>query len=101
MSRQSEMQYWLALRDREGLTYRELASRSGIPANTLAGWAWRSRRADRRGSEPKFVELACRTPSPSRDARVELVLRGERRLVFAADADVESIARLAAALERC
>jgi len=38
------VQHWLAVREREHLTYRELSQRSGIPRNTIAYWAWRLRR---------------------------------------------------------
>jgi len=37
MGRHAQMEHWLSLREREGLTYRELSERSGIPSNTLAG----------------------------------------------------------------
>lgn len=40
MERRREMERWLALGEREGLTFRELAERSGIPVGTLAWWAW-------------------------------------------------------------
>lgn len=37
-SRREEMEAWLAFRETEGLTYRELAEESGINVNTLAYW---------------------------------------------------------------
>lgn len=43
-SRREEMEAWLAFRETEGLTYRELAEESGINVNTLAYWASRLRR---------------------------------------------------------
>lgn len=95
------MEHWLSLREREGLTYRELSERSGIPSNTLAGWAWRSKRRALRDGGSKFVELAIAPESHRSDEQLELVLRGARRLRFAASVDADVIARLAAALERC
>lgn len=95
------MKHWLSQREREGPTYRELSALSGIPANTLAGWAWRAKRRPRGDGSSKFVELALSPDSSSREERLELVLGGERRLLFAASADVDAIARLVVALERC
>ncbi len=37
--RREEVLRWLAVRQREGLTYEELARRSGIPRNTLTSWS--------------------------------------------------------------
>ena len=74
MDRRREVQRWLALRDREGLTYRNLSARSGIPANTLAHWAWRLRREERstRESAP-FVELVS---APLHEALPEFIVQG-------------------------
>jgi len=44
MDRRATIRGWLALREREGLTYAQLAARCGINASTLAHWAWRLRR---------------------------------------------------------
>ena len=103
MDRRREVQRWLALRDREGLTYRNLSARSGIPANTLAHWAWRLRREERstRESAP-FVELVS---APLHEAgapgRVEIVLRSERRVVVDAAIEPAVLTRLLVAIERC
>ena len=42
-SRRDEIVALLAQREREGLTYEQLARRSGLAANTLAWWRWRLR----------------------------------------------------------
>lgn len=103
MDRRREVQRWLALRDREGLTYRDLSARSGLPANTLAHWAWRLRREERstRESAP-FVELVpAQRHEDSAAGRVEILLRGERRVVVDAAIDPAVLARLLVAIERC
>ena len=46
-SRRDEIAELLALREREGLTYEELAAVSGLKRSTLSWWAWRLRREDR------------------------------------------------------
>jgi len=95
---------WLALRDRENLTYLELSQRSGIRANTLAHWAWRLRREQSvRYEAPPFVEIVP-TPDSSREptaSRIEIVLRNERRVLVDAAVDGDALARVLAVLERC
>lgn len=103
MDRRREVQRWLSLRDRERLTYRELSARSGIPANTLAHWAWRLRREERstRESTP-FVELvSAQLQEGPASGRVEIVLRSERRVVVDAAIEPAVLTRLLAAIERC
>jgi hypothetical protein len=103
MDRRREVQRWLSLRDREGLTYRDLSARSGIPANTLAHWAWRLRREGRstRESTP-FVELVPGLRhEDSAAGRVEIVLRGERRVLVDAAIEPAALTRLLLAIERC
>lgn len=39
----SEVQRWLRVREREGVSFAEIARRSGIPVGTLASWAHRLR----------------------------------------------------------
>jgi hypothetical protein len=94
---------WLALRDREHLTYRELSQRSGIPANTLAHWAWRLRREQATlPAESAFVELvATAAPAHRSGSRVEIILRGERRVVVDASIDADALARVLTAVDRC
>ncbi|MEW6072189.1 MAG: hypothetical protein AB1726_06265 [Planctomycetota bacterium] len=43
MDRGEQMRRWLGLRERRGLTYRELSARTGVAAGTLAYWAWKLR----------------------------------------------------------
>jgi hypothetical protein len=94
----------LAVREREGLTFRELARRSGICAGTLGHWAWRLRRerADGRKRERGFVELVAETTMPAASSsRVEIVLRDERRVIVDSGIEVEALARVLAAVARC
>src|SRR5688572_4452411 len=104
MDRRREMERWLALREREGLTFRELASRSGISAGTLGHWAWKLRRArdgaGRRGQ--RLVELVTDGVSASgSSSRVEIVLRSDRRVIVDAAIDADALLRVLAIVERC
>lgn len=103
MDRRAEIRGWLALRDREGLTYRELSRRSGVPVNTLAHWAWKLRREKGRAtSERGFVEVVPREDGiVGRGARIEIELLCGRRLAVDAGIDPSRLARVVAALERC
>ena len=104
MDRRAEVEHWLALRDRENLTYLELSRRSGIRANTLAHWAWRLRRErSPRSDAPPFVELVPKAESSREMAasRIEIVLRSDRRVIVDASVDADALARVLAAVERC
>ena len=59
-SRREEVLRWLAVRQREGLTYEELARRSGIPRNTLTSWSSRLRKESEDKTGAGFVELRAR-----------------------------------------
>lgn len=104
MDRRAEVRRWLALRKREGLTYRELSARVGMPANTLCQWAWRFRHESSPPTteKPAFVQLTC---APSRDTpssqRVEIVLRSKRRVIVDAAMDSAVLTRLLTAIDRC
>jgi hypothetical protein len=112
MERREEMRRLLGRREREGLTFVELAQQTGIPVGTLASWAWKLRRegggsraARSRGHAPGFVELV---PGPEIDGdRVhgagafEVVLMNGRRVLVREGFDEERFVRLVQALERC
>lgn len=103
MDRRATIRRWLALREREGLTYAQLAARSGVNAGTLAHWAWRLRRESEPRSNDAFVELVPlegdgATPSTS---RIVVELRGERRLVVDTAIESAELTRLVQAIERC
>jgi len=107
MNRREEMMQLLGRRERQGLTFKALAQESGVPAGTLAFWAWKLRQ-EPRPREPvadqrsRFVELV---PGPEERAvesgRLEIVLAGGRRVVVHDDVDEDRLVRLVQALERC
>ena len=102
----------LGIREREGLTFRELAERTGVPAGTLTFWAWKLRKESRSsqscaatGSGSQFVELV---PSAEverirveRGGEIEVVLPNGRRLIVGEGFDEERFVRVVKALERC
>ncbi len=55
--RRAEMVRNLALRETEGLTFDELARRTGIPVGTLSTWSRRLRLEDERRDNLSFVEI--------------------------------------------
>ena len=103
MDRRKEIRRWLALRDRESLTYRALSQRSGVPVNTLAHWAWKLKREEEGASTARaFVEVVPRSDvATDSGARIEIQLRCGRRIVTDSSVDALHLARVVAALERC
>ncbi len=104
MDRRVQVRRWLALREREGLTYRELSARVGMPANALCQWAWRLRHelAPPPPKPPAFVQLTSSAPPETFfSQRVEIVLRSKRRVIVDASMDSEVLARLLTAVDRC
>lgn len=104
MDRREQMRRWLSRRERQGLTFRALSLETGVPVGTLACWAWKLRNERRsapakRRRQPPFVELVAE--GERGDGRIEVVLRGERRVIVDADVDAAALARVVAALERC
>jgi len=109
MERRREIGRWLALREREGLTFRALAERSGIPSGTLAWWAWRMSREPRPAAcAQRFVELSeaadmqprAEVVAPSTDD-IELVIDERVRLRVGRSVEVARVARLVQALLSC
>lgn len=104
MERRQQMQRWLAIRERDGLTYRELSQRVGVSANALAQWAWRLRHdaAKRSSTVAEFVELVpSAAPQDPPSSRVEIVTRSDRRVIVDAQIDVAVLTRILVAVERC
>jgi len=107
MNRREEMEQLLGRRERLGLTFKTLARESGVPAGTLAFWAWKLRQSalQREPIAPActgFVELVPGPDVPSAvESRVEIVLVSGRRVVVPADVDEDRLVRLVRALERC
>ena len=104
MDRRQVVRRWLRLREREGLTYVQLSARSGIPANTLAHWAWKLRRQVPKASTAgvEFVELVPGHREEDLPAsRIVIELGHDRRVVVDASVDAEVLAHIVRALERC
>jgi transposase-like protein len=84
----------LALRRREGLSFRELSAATGIRDATLRMWARRERVSRRRA---EFVEV--KVPVPSAGQALELVV-GDRVVRLPAGFDAAELRRLLAVLEQ-
>lgn len=103
-SRREWIRAWIALGVREGLTFKELAKRSGLDRRTLSRWnaAFRKESAQKATpdrEEHAFVELVERSGSNS--SRIEVVLPGERRIVVDGSAIVEALVRVITAVQQC
>ncbi len=102
------MDRWLAPREREGLTFRALAERSGIPVGTLAWGAWRSRKqlGSATGSQ-RVVEVGVVDESrpaaiaAAVDDEIELVIDERFRVRVGSAGDVDRVAKLVRALLAC
>ena len=97
LSRRKEMARLLAQRERQGLTYRELSERSGIPAHTLSWWAWKLRQDP--VPRPSFVELELEeaTPTPA----IEVETPGGHVLRLREDFDPALLRRVLEVLATC
>ena len=73
--RRTEIEQLLALRRTQGLTFKAISERSGIPVGTLSYWSNRPRRKAKPQPDPEptaFVELVSRPPvSPDASMRVK------------------------------
>ena len=104
-ARREQMRGWIEVRLREGLTFRALSERSGIPVKTLHRWHARFREekeglADHGSSRASaFVELIdAERAAPS---RIEIVLKHDRRVIVWDDFDPSMLVRVVRALEQC
>ena len=95
------MERLLALREREGLTYREAARRGGVSAGSLAWWSWRLRQPHQvspRRPRAAFVEIdVVEDGAGAADAGLEIVV-GAHRVRVARDFDGATLQRLVRAL---
>lgn len=89
----------LARRDREGLTYRELAEETGVSERTLAWWSWKLRRERREQTDIGFVELDVAEESITGGLEVELATG--HRIRVPAHFDEDTLRRLVAVLAAC
>lgn len=107
-ARRREMARWLGRRDREGLTWRELSERSGIPIPTLVGWRKRIEREScgPRARRLRFAEVHLREDGKGReepaatDAVYEIESPSGLRLRLREGFDLEAVARLVEVLDR-
>jgi hypothetical protein len=96
--RREQIRRLLERRERQGLTYRELARQTGESPTTLAWWSSRLRRE--RGGSRGFVELVPKPGSTTpRPGSFEIVLGSGRRVVAPADFDEGALRRLLGVLE--
>jgi len=100
----AEVDAILDRRDREGLTYEELAELTGIAKTTLSWWSWRRRRESgqrRRGrSVAGFAEVVTVAEQPSQGTAMELTTPSGLALRIPADFDEVALERLLALLAR-
>lgn len=98
--RREEIRRLLERREREGLTYPELARESGLSPKTLSWWSWRLGRGKRRHKGRAFVELV---PSEHADdgagREFDVRLRSGQRILLSRDFDEEALGRLVKVLE--
>lgn len=98
--RREQIRRLLERREREGLTYTELARESGLSAGTLSWWSWRLRRGKRGHKGRNFVELV---PPERADGgaggEFEVVLRSGRRISLSREFDEAALVRLVKVLE--
>ena len=99
-ARRERMRRLLERREREGLTYRELARRSGESAGTLSWWSHRLRHEGGRKRPNGFVELIpARSPRERGAEGFEIELLSGRRIRVGAEFEERALARLVALLE--
>lgn len=94
------MERLLALREREGLTYREAARRGGVSAGSLAWWSWRLRQPHQVSRRPRaaFVEVdVVEDGAGVEDAGLEILV-GAHRVRVGRDFDAATLQRLVRAL---
>jgi len=89
----------LAERERDGLTFAELARRSGVPESTLQRWARRLQREHSAQTAP-FVELVAR-PAADAAPAIELRLRSGRSIAMPAGPPFAGLHELVTLLESC
>jgi hypothetical protein len=102
IDRREEMRRLLVRRERERLTYAELARRTGESAQALAWWAWRLRHEgrgpDRAIRRPEFVEVKVSDEPSELRTGLELVLASGHRVVIGRGFDEETLRRIVRAL---
>jgi len=94
--RQKEMEKWLGIREREGISFRELSVRSGIPIGTLSSLSRKIRLEG--NSNPGFRELKVVEAPKFAASSVTVRFPAGHELVVDGQIDPESLERLTRAL---
>jgi transcriptional regulator with XRE-family HTH domain len=126
--RVARMRKWIELGDREGLTLREVAKRAGVSVKTVSRWCAAMR--DLQANDPfRLLSLAVGEPTrepatelpatpfppppdraflqllepvPTKPTQIQILLAGDRRRVLVDGAvDVDVLARVIEAVDRC
>jgi hypothetical protein len=103
----TEVRQWLELREAEGLSIKQLALRSGIPAHVFIYRITRDKRSHEQPVEAEvgFVEVVASEPPPAepqacKTSGIELAFPGGLRATLAVDFDTEALTRLLT-IQRC
>lgn len=98
-----QMAALLARRERDGLSLRELAAKTGIAAGTLSWWSWRLRQDSQEKPEDRggFVEVVAEPAVRSRGVQVAIELENGIRLEVDDEVDVERLRKIVGALQTC
>lgn len=104
--RREEIERLLERRDREGLTYAEIARMAGIRPSTMSTWAWRIRHEGRRtrrrqqDGRQSFVEIVA-GGGHSDATHIEIELPNGRRITAPANIERDHLTQIVQALESC
>lgn len=120
----ARMRRWIEFGERENLSFGELAKQAGVHPRTLRRWSRALRERTANDQASGFGELACNPHDPSsvgaaRSAlpegafvdleesapgpagRIEIALRGDRRIIVEGAVDVEGLVSVIKAVEQC
>jgi transcriptional regulator with XRE-family HTH domain len=105
-ARRRQIRRLLALREREGLSLRAIAERSGIPVGTLSWWSHELRMASSEAEEREvsFAEVVVSSgpDAPGEAGRsFRVTLESGHEVMVPQDFDPGSLARLVDTLSRC
>lgn len=126
--RLARMRKWIELGDREGLTCPELARRAGVSSRTIRRWcaairevqasdpfrllieapdatgdlSARALPVEFAGRPPDRAFIQLLEPAPAKASQIQILLAGDRRRVLVDGAvDVDVLARVIEAVDRC
>ena len=96
-----EMARWLARREREALSWAQLAWRSGHPIWKLRYWQRRLRGGRATKRTPGFVAVEMTLSGASSGATIEITTPSGYRVQVPRDFDPQHLGRVVEALKRC